>query len=866
MKYLHGAVKIALLLQRLGEDGAFTSAFPQKSLVIVPSPNNYILHEDKTIDLSSGEGRPLKIRSDVPLSILRYNKDYNYVGYNKPIDEGDGRILVTSDCDTSGTKVVPVVEAIKGQTVVSVELGVSPEEASQMPFLEATSHDATWYESGCSFPVFETPMPVPPRPTPAPIPPKPVSITDGDANVESTACLSKADCDEARQKMGVAKFSAGNFPSKGCFAKNGVAYWGAGGSDDDMSRSDLPGIQTRLWCERMDAPGPKEMGPCSRLECDEKRLEMGMATLSAGNYPTKGCFSKSGAAYWGSGGSAAEMSRADLPGVQERIWCDKGAGKPSVDVDVACLTKEDCDKRRQRNGIESFSVGNYPTKGCFAKKGKSYFSAGSLGDMSEPNLPGAQERIWCTSGGPNINAAQSMSVSNVQQEDAASSAFSLQSLAWSSFFCGVFSKADTVPPPQSSTLDTCTYNVEILLNSCSSYGETADIEVKAPRARVIDSDMQNFKEEAFDITDYKYTGTLAFPADRAVVVDISDGERYASVRPSDEDRCYDVVCGRPFVDSTGNNLLASPFSSVHCGRVSSWSRGGAVALESADLTTNAMTTQVPATNNTLGRIELGEEWTKSALGEHASVASFAAFSIALMSNQAPSHLVEDSLKAALDEVRHARVSFAIASKLIGREVGPGPLPPSTHEFGRDLTALALSVAREGCVDETLSALAAAAEAELIDEALEGEVEEGTKYSGIKSEILVWIRDELRGIAADEGNHSALAWRTLDWVCAVDEDACDAAKRSVMNEDQLEAAFQLRFSRSFGGSPELLEQMRAAWESICRNQRVIYSDAASNDIEGSACVGGDTEEGNVNPNASTLSLLVEIILRGNMSRV
>ena len=35
------------------------------------------------------------------------------------------------------------------------------------------------------------------------------------------------------------------------------------------------------------------------------------------------------------------------------------------------------------------------------------------------------------------------------------------------------------------------------------------------------------------------------------------------------------------------------------------------------------------------RFLLGEEWTERSLGEHSSVASFAAFAIALMTNNAP---------------------------------------------------------------------------------------------------------------------------------------------------------------------------------------------------------------------------------------
>jgi hypothetical protein len=83
---------------------------------------------------------------------------------------------------------------------------------------------------------------------------------------------------------------------------------------------------------------------------------------------------------------------------------------------------------------------------------------------------------------------------------------------------------------------------------------------------------------------------------------------------------------------------------------------------------------------------LVEDWTQRALGEHSSVASFSVFSIALMTNQAPSDLVNDALNAGLDEVRHAKTSFEIASVLAGRDVRPGPLPPSSHEFHGDLRA------------------------------------------------------------------------------------------------------------------------------------------------------------------------------------
>ena len=77
---------------------------------------------------------------------------------------------------------------------------------------------------------------------------------------------------------------------------------------------------------------------------------------------------------------------------------------------------------------------------------------------------------------------------------------------------------------------------------------------------------------------------------------------------------------------------------------------------------------------------LGSKWAKRALGEHASISSFAAFAIALMSNNAPPELVQDALIASLDEVRHAITAFEVASLFLGRVVEPGPLPASSHKF------------------------------------------------------------------------------------------------------------------------------------------------------------------------------------------
>merc|ERR1711957_1147799 len=100
-----------------------------------------------------------------------------------------------------------------------------------------------------------------------------------------------------------------------------------------------------------------------------------------------------------------------------------------------------------------------------------------------------------------------------------------------------------------------------------------------------------------------------------------------------------------------------------------------------------------------------------------------------------------------------------------------------------------------------------------------------------NELLIWIRNELHTISVDESNHSALAWRTLNWVCTVDTDACDAAKRSVLDQQKLNKAFQLRFSRFLEGNPELMERVMAAWVSIYTTHNVLHSSVEPNGVLG-----------------------------------
>jgi hypothetical protein len=144
------------------------------------------------------------------------------------------------------------------------------------------------------------------------------------------------------------------------------------------------------------------------------------------------------------------------------------------------------------------------------------------------------------------------------------------------------------------------------------------------------------------------------------------------------------------------------------------------------------------------RKRLGAAWLKDALLEHASVASFGRFALELLAVGAPADLIEDAHQAALDEVRHAKLCFALASTYLGRDVAPARFSMGgAVEVREDLAAIAAAVVREGCIGETL----AAAQAQF-------QLERSSDPA---------VRKVLATIVEDESRHAELAWRSVAWL-------------------------------------------------------------------------------------------------------
>ncbi|MCB9682406.1 MAG: hypothetical protein H6733_13145 [Alphaproteobacteria bacterium] len=137
-------------------------------------------------------------------------------------------------------------------------------------------------------------------------------------------------------------------------------------------------------------------------------------------------------------------------------------------------------------------------------------------------------------------------------------------------------------------------------------------------------------------------------------------------------------------------------------------------------------------------------WTDDALAEHASIAAFAGVVLDLLAHGAPADLVAAAQQALAEEVDHARGAFAVASRLAGAPVGPGPL--DTHRTPRTLVDVAVEAAVEGGLAEALAAATAAARLAVATDPD--------------------VRAHLARVVDDEARHAVLGWRIVDWAVAV----------------------------------------------------------------------------------------------------
>jgi hypothetical protein len=213
----------------------------------------------------------------------------------------------------------------------------------------------------------------------------------------------------------------------------------------------------------------------------------------------------------------------------------------------------------------------------------------------------------------------------------------------------------------------------------------------------------------------------------------------------------------------------------------------------------------PAPLSAAARRALTRLWTESARGEHASVPAFSRLSLSLVALGAPARLLEAALRAALEEIEHARLSFSLASAYAGVPVGPGAL-------------LQLRAA---------SAVTASSHVQLAAESLL----DGCLLEGVAAEVarqaLTRARDpEVRAalaiIARDEASHVELAWEIVRWCC--DRGGGRVRRRLASALAKAPASF------SYPRLPRALEDEladhgwlgAAAWEDAARRTRATVA--------------------------------------------
>jgi hypothetical protein len=126
--------------------------------------------------------------------------------------------------------------------------------------------------------------------------------------------------------------------------------------------------------------------------------------------------------------------------------------------------------------------------------------------------------------------------------------------------------------------------------------------------------------------------------------------------------------------------------------------------------------------------------------EAASVKAFHLLARELSAHGAPARLIAAARRSARDEVRHTRLTGALA-----RRYGAAPLRArfSAPAGTRTLAAIARENATEGCVGETYGALVALWQGEHAAD--------------------LHIARAMREIASDEVRHAELAWAVARWI-------------------------------------------------------------------------------------------------------
>ena len=178
--------------------------------------------------------------------------------------------------------------------------------------------------------------------------------------------------------------------------------------------------------------------------------------------------------------------------------------------------------------------------------------------------------------------------------------------------------------------------------------------------------------------------------------------------------------------------------------------------------------------------DVGIKWLQQAEGEHASIASFARHTLQLMSIGAPSELLEASQAAAIDEIKHAKMCYGLASTFMDKEVIPGVLDVDKSLNELELKDIIRSIIQEGCMEETLAAIEAHYRESLAQDP--------------------FVKVALKEIAEDETKHAKLAWDTIGWIAKTHPEYINFIEGTFKNQ--------------FNNEKQVLHHLASSETSIC----------------------------------------------------
>jgi len=147
----------------------------------------------------------------------------------------------------------------------------------------------------------------------------------------------------------------------------------------------------------------------------------------------------------------------------------------------------------------------------------------------------------------------------------------------------------------------------------------------------------------------------------------------------------------------------------------------------------------------------------------------AAVVLSLWSLATPPGLLAACPRAMVDEVRHAELTFALASAHAGQPLDPGPMPALAPRGG-GLVAVARDTFLEGCVAETSAVLRAQRALATAEDPA--------------------VRAALTRIVRDETRHAELAWQTVAWCIAEGgAEVLEAVRAAAQAQDHTPQAWQ-----------------------------------------------------------------------------